>query len=121
MCSWRPPLLELRFLRIGSAFYVRTKCTLNTEARLFTVDMSGKARRPQYNTQPADLKSWGIRITRKSRWHTVLQDRKPVVVDLLGALTRDEGTATLMVTHDHEFLSATDRTLTMVDGRLSAE
>lgn len=47
------------------------------------------------------------------------RERSAAVVDLLGALTRDEGTATLMVTHDHEFLAATDRTLTMVDGRLT--
>ncbi|MEW1964382.1 ABC transporter ATP-binding protein [Micrococcus sp. NPDC078436] len=46
------------------------------------------------------------------------RERSAAVVALLGELTRDEGVATLMVTHDHEFLSATDRTLTMVDGRL---
>ena len=49
------------------------------------------------------------------------RERSAAVVDLLGTLTREEQVATLMVTHDHEFLSATDRTLTMVDGRLSAE
>ena len=46
------------------------------------------------------------------------RERSAAVVDLLGTLTREEQVATLMVTHDHEFLSATDRTLTMVDGRL---
>ena len=46
------------------------------------------------------------------------RERSAAVVALLGELTRDECVATLMVTHDHEFLSATDRTLTMVDGRL---
>ncbi|WP_292070617.1 ATP-binding cassette domain-containing protein [Brevundimonas sp. UBA7534] len=49
------------------------------------------------------------------------RERSAAVVDLLGTLTREEQVATLMVTHDHEFLSATDRTLTMVDGRLSTE
>ena len=49
------------------------------------------------------------------------RERSAAVVGLLGTLTREEQVATLMVTHDHEFLSATDRTLTMVDGRLSAE
>ena len=49
------------------------------------------------------------------------RERSAAVVDLLGTLTREEQAATLMVTHDHEFLSTTDRTLTMVDGRLSAE
>ena len=49
------------------------------------------------------------------------RERSAAVVDLLGTLTREEQVATLMVTHDHEFLSVTDRTLTMVDGRLSAE
>jgi len=49
------------------------------------------------------------------------RERSAAVVDLLGTLTREEQVATLMVTHDHDFLSATDRTLTMVDGRLSAE
>ena len=55
--------------------------------------------------------------------HTSIDDPiyHAAVVDLLGTLTREEQVATLMVTHDHEFLSATDRTLTMVDGRLSAE
>ena len=48
------------------------------------------------------------------------RERSAAVVDLLGALTRDEGVATLMVTHDHQFLDATDRTLTMVDGRLAS-
>ncbi|MDX2340078.1 ABC transporter ATP-binding protein [Micrococcus sp. M4NT] len=46
------------------------------------------------------------------------RERSAAVIGLLGELTRDEGAATLMVTHDHEFLGATDRTLTMVDGRL---
>ncbi|MDO5634604.1 MAG: ABC transporter ATP-binding protein [Micrococcus sp.] len=48
------------------------------------------------------------------------RERSEEVVALLGSLTRDAGVATLMVTHDHEFLSATDATLRMVDGRLSA-
>ncbi|CAM3568456.1 ABC transporter ATP-binding protein [Micrococcus flavus] len=47
------------------------------------------------------------------------RERSAAVVHLLGRLTREEGAATLMVTHDVEFLDAVDRTLTMVDGRLS--
>ncbi|MGC5047899.1 ABC transporter ATP-binding protein [Micrococcus porci] len=48
------------------------------------------------------------------------RERSAAVVELLGELTRQEGVATLMVTHDHEFLGATDRVVTMVDGRLAA-
>ncbi|MDY6055277.1 MAG: ABC transporter ATP-binding protein [Micrococcus sp.] len=47
------------------------------------------------------------------------QERSAAVVELLGQLTRQERVATLMVTHDVEFLDATDAVLTMVDGRLS--
>lgn len=47
------------------------------------------------------------------------RERSAAVVALLGELTRDEGAATLMVTHDAEFLQDVDRTLEMVDGRLS--
>lgn len=47
------------------------------------------------------------------------RERSAAVIELLGTLTREEGAATLMVTHDVEFLDAVDRTLTMVDGRLS--
>lgn len=46
------------------------------------------------------------------------RERSAAVVELLGELTRDEGGATLMVTHDVEFLEAVDRSLVMVDGRL---
>ncbi|XNY99610.1 ABC transporter ATP-binding protein [Micrococcus luteus] len=46
------------------------------------------------------------------------RERSAAVVELLGELTRDEGAATLMVTHDVEFLDSVDRTLVMVDGRL---
>lgn len=46
------------------------------------------------------------------------RERSAAVVELLGELTRDEGAATLMVTHDVEFLEAVDRSLVMVDGRL---
>ncbi|MCT2007894.1 Methionine ABC transporter ATP-binding protein [Micrococcus lylae] len=46
------------------------------------------------------------------------QERSAAVVELLGELTREEGAATLMVTHDVEFMDAVDRTLVMVDGRL---
>lgn len=49
------------------------------------------------------------------------RERSAAVVELLGTLTREEQVATLMVTHDHHFLDVTDRTLTMVDGRLAED
>ncbi|MDO4239394.1 ABC transporter ATP-binding protein [Micrococcus sp.] len=47
------------------------------------------------------------------------RERSAAVVELLGELTRQEGAATLMVTHDVGFLDAVDAVLTMVDGRLT--
>ena len=46
------------------------------------------------------------------------QDRSRTVISLLADLTRTEQTATLMVTHDIEFLDAVDQQLHMVDGCL---
>ncbi len=46
--------------------------------------------------------------------------RSESVVKLLAALTRDFAVATVMVTHDTEFISLTDAVATMRDGRLSA-
>ncbi|MET7617412.1 ABC transporter ATP-binding protein [Streptomyces sp. NPDC005408] len=45
-------------------------------------------------------------------------ERGAAVLDLLGALTRERGTATVLVTHDRAHLERTDRTVTMADGRL---
>ncbi|MEY9874893.1 putative ABC transport system ATP-binding protein [Streptacidiphilus sp. MAP12-33] len=47
-------------------------------------------------------------------------ERGEQIVGLLARITRDHGTATVMVTHDKAQLSAADRVLEMVDGRLSA-
>ncbi|MGV9690926.1 ABC transporter ATP-binding protein [Streptomyces sp. NPDC003444] len=41
------------------------------------------------------------------------------VVDLLARLTRERGTATVLVTHDRTHAARTDRTVTVRDGRLS--
>ncbi|MFF3403612.1 ABC transporter ATP-binding protein [Streptomyces sp. NPDC002659] len=47
-------------------------------------------------------------------------ERGAAILDLLGALTRERGTATVLVTHDRAHLERTDRTVTMADGRLAA-
>ncbi|SEL72617.1 ABC transporter ATP-binding protein [Streptacidiphilus jiangxiensis] len=46
-------------------------------------------------------------------------ERGEQIVGLLAGITREHGTATVMVTHDKAQLSAADRVLEMVDGRLS--
>lgn len=46
-------------------------------------------------------------------------ERGAAVVDLLLALTRQRGTATVLVTHDRAHLERADRTVTVRDGRLS--
>ncbi|MEU1844848.1 ABC transporter ATP-binding protein [Micromonospora sediminicola] len=45
-------------------------------------------------------------------------DRGAAVVDLIARLTRERGTATVLVTHDRDHLAAADRTVEMRDGRL---
>lgn len=47
-------------------------------------------------------------------------ERGAAVVDLIVRLTRERGTATLLVTHEAEHLPRLDRVVTMHDGRLSA-
>ncbi|KJK49237.1 ABC transporter ATP-binding protein [Lentzea aerocolonigenes] len=47
------------------------------------------------------------------------EERSAQIVALLGALTRDRGLATVMVTHDLAHLAAVDRVHRMADGRLS--
>lgn len=44
--------------------------------------------------------------------------RSREVVQLLAAQSREQGVATVMVTHDHDVLDHCDRVLEMVDGRL---
>ncbi|GGT97130.1 MULTISPECIES: ABC transporter ATP-binding protein [Streptomyces] len=46
-------------------------------------------------------------------------ERGAAIVSLLAALTRDRGTATILVTHDRTHLATADRTVTVHDGRLS--
>jgi putative ABC transport system ATP-binding protein len=46
-------------------------------------------------------------------------ERGAAVMDLLLALTRQRGTATVLVTHDRAHLERADRTVTVRDGRLS--
>ncbi|MEU8887748.1 ABC transporter ATP-binding protein [Streptomyces sp. NPDC048442] len=46
-------------------------------------------------------------------------ERGAAILDLLAALTRDRGVATVLVTHDHAHLEVADRTVTMSDGRLT--
>lgn len=45
-------------------------------------------------------------------------ERGAAVVDLLTRLTRERGTATVLVTHDHAHLAAADRVAEVYDGRL---
>ncbi|ORT58271.1 ABC transporter ATP-binding protein [Streptomyces sp. CB03238] len=47
-------------------------------------------------------------------------ERGAAVLDLLVALTRERGTATVLVTHDRAHVDRMDRTVTVQDGRLSA-
>ncbi|MBF9070923.1 ABC transporter ATP-binding protein [Streptacidiphilus fuscans] len=46
-------------------------------------------------------------------------ERGEQIVSLLSGITREHGTATVMVTHDKAQLGAADRVLEMVDGRLA--
>ncbi|MFJ3959183.1 ABC transporter ATP-binding protein [Arthrobacter sp. NPDC090010] len=46
-------------------------------------------------------------------------ERSQAVVELLGRITREFGTATVMVTHDLEFVDRCDREVHMRDGKLS--
>ncbi|WP_338701970.1 ABC transporter ATP-binding protein [Streptomyces sp. Q6] len=46
-------------------------------------------------------------------------ERGAAVLELLGALTRERGTATVLVTHDRGALGVADRVVEMVDGRLT--
>ncbi|MEU5953014.1 ABC transporter ATP-binding protein [Streptomyces sp. NPDC047525] len=45
-------------------------------------------------------------------------ERGAAVLELLGRLTREWGTATVLVTHDRERLSLADRVVELVDGRV---
>lgn len=45
-------------------------------------------------------------------------ERGAQIVELLATITRDHGTATVMVTHDRDLLGRVDRALEMHDGRL---
>ncbi|MYQ76440.1 MULTISPECIES: ABC transporter ATP-binding protein [unclassified Streptomyces] len=47
-------------------------------------------------------------------------ERGAAVLDLLVTLTRQRSTATVLVTHDRAHLDRVDRTVTMLDGRLTA-
>ncbi|MER7056323.1 ABC transporter ATP-binding protein [Streptomyces sp. NPDC000351] len=46
-------------------------------------------------------------------------ERGAAVIDLITRLTRERGTATVLVTHDHAHLAAADRVTEVRDGRLS--
>ncbi|MFD3530317.1 ABC transporter ATP-binding protein [Streptomyces sp. NPDC058664] len=48
-------------------------------------------------------------------------ERGAAVMDLLATLTTERGTATVLVTHDRTHVARTDRTVTVQDGRLTAE
>ncbi|WP_030203513.1 ABC transporter ATP-binding protein [Streptomyces sp. NRRL S-87] len=48
-------------------------------------------------------------------------ERGAAVLDLLAALTRERGTATVLVTHDRAHLERVDRAVTMTDGRLAEQ
>jgi len=44
-----------------------------------------------------------------------------VVVGLLKGLTKSNGAAVMMVTHDHRILDAADRVVSMIDGRIASD
>lgn len=46
-------------------------------------------------------------------------ERGAAVLDLITALTRERGTATVLVTHDHNHLETADAIVEMRDGRTS--
>ncbi|MEJ1200336.1 MULTISPECIES: ABC transporter ATP-binding protein [unclassified Streptomyces] len=46
-------------------------------------------------------------------------ERGAAVIDLISGLTRERGTATVLVTHDHAQLAAADRVTEVHDGRLT--
>ncbi|MFJ8667101.1 ABC transporter ATP-binding protein [Streptomyces sp. NPDC093600] len=48
-------------------------------------------------------------------------ERGAAIVGLLASLTRERGTATVLVTHDRTHLARTDATVALRDGRLSQE
>ncbi|GGX07730.1 ABC transporter ATP-binding protein [Streptomyces chryseus] len=48
-------------------------------------------------------------------------ERGAAVLDLLAALTRERGTATVLVTHDRAHLERTDAVVTIADGRVRAD
>ncbi|MFD5099528.1 ABC transporter ATP-binding protein [Streptomyces albidochromogenes] len=48
------------------------------------------------------------------------QERGAAVLDLLATLTRERGTATVLVTHDRAHLHRADAVVTMADGRMRA-
>ncbi|MFF0749303.1 ABC transporter ATP-binding protein [Streptomyces sp. NPDC004267] len=48
-------------------------------------------------------------------------ERGAAVMELLGRLTAQRGTATVLVTHDRTHLGRADRTVTVVDGRLTQD
>lgn len=45
-------------------------------------------------------------------------DRGAAIIDLLTDLTRERGTATVLVTHDRDHLDRVDQVAEMIDGRL---
>ncbi|WP_298461386.1 ABC transporter ATP-binding protein [uncultured Cellulomonas sp.] len=47
-------------------------------------------------------------------------ERGAAVLDLIATLTRERGTATVLVTHDHDHLETADAVVEMRDGRASA-
>ncbi|MFJ3901727.1 ABC transporter ATP-binding protein [Streptomyces sp. NPDC090025] len=47
-------------------------------------------------------------------------ERGAAVMELIAGLTRDRGTATVLVTHDRTHLGRADRTVTVRDGRIGA-
>ncbi|MEO9248448.1 ABC transporter ATP-binding protein [Citricoccus nitrophenolicus] len=47
------------------------------------------------------------------------QHRSAEVMELIATLTRERGTATVVVTHDLEFVDVADRSVTLRDGRLA--
>ncbi len=49
------------------------------------------------------------------------EDSGAKIIDMMFALARQQGTAVLLITHDHDLAVRADRRLTMTHGRLSAE
>lgn len=94
---------------------------------LDTVGLSGLAHRRPHQLSGGQRQRVGIARALMNEPAVLLVDeptsaldheRGAAVLDLLGRLTREWGTATVLVTHDRARLSVADRVVELVDGRM---